>query len=557
MFDPYHKWLGIPKDQRPPTYYQLLGLARGEDDAEVIEEAVIRQASYLRTYQIGPHAEDCTRLLNEVAEARTVLLNPAKRKEYDARLGAQVGIKPAAAPGPVRPPRPLAPLPEAAIEEVPQRSGGLLLAMGAAAAGVCLIGLLVVGAVVWLWSGSAGEPEVSPTSGPQARATPKDKRATEKPAGATKKSNVEEGTTKKNPPVKDKEKDKDKDKVIVPVPVPDHSPLDQLDPTKIAAKDIPDSLRPNLVAVVKGHTKEVFGVFFSPNGKRLASTGADGTVRIWDLTGTEPQAVTMVDPKAGWMASVAWSPDSKYVAFAAASKPQSQEIWLDIWDVAADAPALIARASFQGKAFIWCVAYAPDGKTLAVSGDGEVRLFHLTGTKLEAGAVLKGHYGEVKNLAFVRDGKLLLSASFDKTVRLWDWTAQPPTAEVLTAGNSVWHADATANGQLVVAGCYDGTVYLWDVSGAKPVERAAVKEHKQWANSVAFAPDGKTFLSTEGGGSPQQTAYVIWWDAANATVLQRWAMPERCSQGTFAPDGRYVALTCHNRSIYILKLPAR
>ena len=38
MFDPYHKWLGIPKDQRPPTHYQLLGISPTEQDREVIEE---------------------------------------------------------------------------------------------------------------------------------------------------------------------------------------------------------------------------------------------------------------------------------------------------------------------------------------------------------------------------------------------------------------------------------------------------------------------------------------------------------------------------------------
>src|SRR5262249_25700086 len=86
MFDPYHKWLAIPKNQRPPTFYQLLGIAGDETDREVIEEAAIRQTTHLRTYQTGPHAKECTALLSEVAQARATLLNPGKRQEYDARL---------------------------------------------------------------------------------------------------------------------------------------------------------------------------------------------------------------------------------------------------------------------------------------------------------------------------------------------------------------------------------------------------------------------------------------------------------------------------------------
>lgn len=87
MFDPYHKWLAIPRTQRPPTYYHLLGVAFSEDDPEVIAEAAIRQTSHVRTYQTGTHAQECTRLLNEIAQARSTLLNPEKRRRYDAGLG--------------------------------------------------------------------------------------------------------------------------------------------------------------------------------------------------------------------------------------------------------------------------------------------------------------------------------------------------------------------------------------------------------------------------------------------------------------------------------------
>ena len=80
MFDPYHKWLAIPPDQRPPTYYQLLGIAPGERDREVIEEAAIRQTSHVRTYQTSPQAQECTCLLNEIAQARATLLHPARAR---------------------------------------------------------------------------------------------------------------------------------------------------------------------------------------------------------------------------------------------------------------------------------------------------------------------------------------------------------------------------------------------------------------------------------------------------------------------------------------------
>lgn len=86
MFDPYHKWLGIPPAEQPPTLYRLLGISPGEQDREVIEEASLRQTAHVRTYQIGAYAAQATRLLNEIAKARTILTNPAKKLAYDAHL---------------------------------------------------------------------------------------------------------------------------------------------------------------------------------------------------------------------------------------------------------------------------------------------------------------------------------------------------------------------------------------------------------------------------------------------------------------------------------------
>src|SRR3954468_23151085 len=119
-FDPYHKWLGIPKHQRPPTHYQLLGLAAGESDTEVVEEAAIRQTTHVRAYQVGPHAQVCTRILNEIAAARQVLCNPQKRQDYDRKLSEQAAAAAKAAGSAAITTTPPAPSPAAAnaFEEI-------------------------------------------------------------------------------------------------------------------------------------------------------------------------------------------------------------------------------------------------------------------------------------------------------------------------------------------------------------------------------------------------------------------------------------------------------
>jgi hypothetical protein len=94
MFDPYRKWLGIPEDQRPPTHYQLLGIAPDEQDIDVIEAAVLRQSAFVRNFQSGQHADDATRVLNEIAAARLCLVDRQKRAKYDADLRKKQAPKP-------------------------------------------------------------------------------------------------------------------------------------------------------------------------------------------------------------------------------------------------------------------------------------------------------------------------------------------------------------------------------------------------------------------------------------------------------------------------------
>lgn len=95
MFDPYRKWLGIPEDHRPPTHYQLLGISPNEQDIEVIEAAVLRQSAFVRNFQAGAHADDATRILNEIAAARLCLIDRRKRAKYDAELSGSPASKPA------------------------------------------------------------------------------------------------------------------------------------------------------------------------------------------------------------------------------------------------------------------------------------------------------------------------------------------------------------------------------------------------------------------------------------------------------------------------------
>ncbi len=93
MFDPYHKWLGIPPEDQPPNQYRLLGIRRFENDPDVIEAAADQRTIHLRNYQAGQHVELSQRLLNEVAAARVCLLDAGNKAAYDRQLKSQGELK--------------------------------------------------------------------------------------------------------------------------------------------------------------------------------------------------------------------------------------------------------------------------------------------------------------------------------------------------------------------------------------------------------------------------------------------------------------------------------
>lgn len=113
MFDPYHKWLGIPPGKRPPTHYQLLGLPQDETDPEVIHAASLNRSAYVRNFQRGAQGDDAARILTELASAELCLLNPSKRAVYDATIEGRPAVSPthspAAVPSPAAPQTPAVP----------------------------------------------------------------------------------------------------------------------------------------------------------------------------------------------------------------------------------------------------------------------------------------------------------------------------------------------------------------------------------------------------------------------------------------------------------------
>jgi len=87
QLDVYRDWLGISETARPLDYYQLLRLARFEDDASKVRAVYRRINAHVRKFATGDYAAQSQALLNELAKAMLCLTDADRKREYDAALG--------------------------------------------------------------------------------------------------------------------------------------------------------------------------------------------------------------------------------------------------------------------------------------------------------------------------------------------------------------------------------------------------------------------------------------------------------------------------------------
>lgn len=117
VFNPYQAFLGL-EGQTSPDYYQLLRLRESETDHETIAAAADRAVTRVRSHRPGPNAVAWSRLLDEIQAARSCLLDPAKRQEYNERLPSQSPLQ--TAPGASEPSVATGHTPSMAFESVTQ-----------------------------------------------------------------------------------------------------------------------------------------------------------------------------------------------------------------------------------------------------------------------------------------------------------------------------------------------------------------------------------------------------------------------------------------------------
>jgi WD40 repeat protein/tRNA A-37 threonylcarbamoyl transferase component Bud32 len=237
---------------------------------------------------------------------------------------------------------------------------------------------------------------------------------------------------------------------------------------------------------------------FSPDGSRIVT--ADRTGRIWDAA-TGKELLVLGGKPSPPIFDAVFSPDGKQVLTRASGPGLSQtdpdNVTAFLWDAVTGAQLLALKDSdINMSGNCTAIVFRPDGRRLlTASANRTARIWDAeNGKELR---VLRGHTGCVNSAAYSPDGKLVVTVSSDRTARLWDADSGKERFVLRGHQADVSEAAFSADGKLVATTSFDRTARLWDALTGKQVATLK-KAHTHIVNEALFSPDGKWLLTTAG-----------------------------------------------------------
>ncbi|MFP4299849.1 MAG: protein kinase domain-containing protein, partial [Spirulinaceae cyanobacterium] len=263
-----------------------------------------------------------------------------------------------------------------------------------------------------------------------------------------------------------------------------------------------------------GHKSSVEAIAFSPDNTRIATTGADRVIRLWEVQAQEGHNIQL---KAHFsiVSGIAWfdkflmssSWDYKICVWDTETQQKIRDLtghsaWIQALAIVSDG-TLLASGSADGKIKLWdwqagaekanltsarngilCLAFNHSGEIL-VSGDaaGVLRFWDVkTGQKLRE---IAAHTQAIYTIIFSPSDQLLISASGDRTIKIWQWHSQTLLQTLSGHEGEIFAIALNQNGNLLVSGSADKTVKFWHPGSGRLLQ--TLNDHESGIKAVAWS----------------------------------------------------------------------